>query len=141
MAQPTAAEIDKFLAGVAPAGDGPSFRVEALDDRTVRLRLGAEAQHLRPGQTVSGPTMFVLCDAVGWIMVLRNRGLESMMSVTSSLNINFLSRPKPTDLIAEGRLLKLGRRQAVSEVLLYSEGDAEPVAQATVTYAIVMPKA
>ena len=141
MAHPTAAEIEKFLTEAAPGDGSPSFRVEALDSKTVRLRLGAEAQHLRPGQTVSGPTMFVLCDAVGWIMVLRNRGLEAMMSATSSLNINFLSRPKPTDLIAEGRLLKLGRRQAVSEVLLYNEGNEEPVAQATVTYAVVMPKA
>ena len=139
MAHPTAEEIQKFLDKAAPGG-GPSFQIEAVDKRSARIRLNVDSQHLRPGQTVSGPTMFVLCDAIGWIFVLHNLGLEAMGSVTSNVNISFLSRPAATGMVAEGRLLKLGRRLSVCEVSLFTEGNEEPVAHATVTYAIVMPK-
>lgn len=141
MAHPTAREIEKFLADAFPGDEPPPFQIEAVDTRSARVRLSTEGQHLRPGQTVNGPTMFMLCDAIGWIFVLHNLGLESMMSVTSNVNINFLSRPAAGDLVAEGRLLKLGKRLAVSEVMLFSDGSDDPVAQATVTYAVVMPKA
>ncbi len=77
-----------------------------------------------------------LADTVGWVHVLANLGFEGAASVTSQLNINFLSRPGPVDLIGEGLLLKLGKTLFVSEVRLYSEGCAAPVAFATVTYAV-----
>lgn len=141
MAHPTAEEIEKFLAKAHPGKGETPFRVEAVDTRSARVRLSTESQHLRPGQTVNGPTMFTLCDAIGWILVLHNLGFEAMTSVTSNVNINFLSRPPAGDLVGEGRLLKLGRRLAVSEISLFGEGNAEPVAHATVTYAIMQPKA
>ncbi len=58
------------------------------------------------------------------------------LAVTTSLTINFLRRPEPAAMTAEGRLLKLGRRLAVGDVTLYSEGLAEPVAHAVVTYSL-----
>jgi len=58
------------------------------------------------------------------------------LAVTTNLNINFLRKPEPTDMIADCRVIKLGKRLAVLEVTIYSEGLDEPVAHATGTYSI-----
>ena len=77
-----------------------------------------------------------LADTAAWTLILHNLGLGFAPSVTSSLSISFLARPKSCDLLAEAHLLKLGRRLSVSEVRLFSEGELRPVAHATVTYAL-----
>ena len=100
---------------------------------TVSHRVGSD--ELRPGGTVSGPAMFALADVAAYAAVLAHIGPVAL-AVTTSLNINFLRKPAPADLIAVGRLLKLGKRLAVGEVTLFSEGQEEPVAHATVTYSI-----
>lgn len=58
------------------------------------------------------------------------------LAVTTNLNINFLRRHAPLDVIAEGRAIKAGRRLVVSEVAIYSDGEVEPVAHVTGTYSI-----
>ena len=109
--------------------------LESLENGRVRARLPYVQRHLRPGGTMSGPSMMMLADAVGLmsVMVERARAVEG---VTSNLNIHFLSRPQPGDLLAYGELLRLGRRQAVVSVTIYSDGEDAPVASATVTYAL-----
>lgn len=79
-----------------------------------------------------------LADTAAWTLILHNLGFSFAPSVTSSLNINFLTRPKAGDLIAEAELLRLGSRLGVSEVRLFSAEDTtQPVAHATVTYALI----
>jgi acyl-coenzyme A thioesterase PaaI-like protein len=90
---------------------------------------------LRPGGTISGPTMMALTDFTMYVALLSAIGWVPL-AVTTQLNINFLRRPEPVDLIAEGRLLKLGKRLAVGEVVMRSNGQPEPIAQATSTYSI-----
>ena len=102
---------------------------------TARLRLVASEKHLRPGGTVSGPSMFALADVCLYIAILAQIGPVAL-AVTTNLNINFLRRPSPGDLVADCRLLKLGNRLAVGEVFLHSQGEDEPVAHATGTYSI-----
>ena len=136
--RPDAAELEAFIARSFPNDSGEPFvHVERIDARTVRLRMKHRARHLRPGQTVSGPTQMALCDTAAWLLVIHNLGFDAAPSVTSNLNISFLSRPLAVDMIAEGSLLKLGKRLSVSEVRLFSDGRAEPVAHATVTYAVL----
>jgi uncharacterized protein (TIGR00369 family) len=110
------------------------MRVEAVTDDAITMRMRIDAANLRPGATVSGPTIFSLVDAAAWLVTLAHLG-EGRDAVTSSVTINYLRRPAPADLRAEGRLLKLGRRLSITDVLVYSEGIDAPVAQATVTYA------
>jgi uncharacterized protein (TIGR00369 family) len=108
--------------------------VEHLGETDIRLRMPAAGRQLRPGGTVSGPTQFALADLVAWLMTLAH--LEpGRDAVTAGITMQFLRRPQPAALVGEGRLLKLGRRFSVTDVLLYSDGAQEPVAQATVTYA------
>jgi uncharacterized protein (TIGR00369 family) len=137
MTKLSAREIEDFLRGLTKRSDGEArFLVEELTDDFARLRMPARASHLRPGDTVSGPVQMTLADTAAWTQILRNLGLDAAASVTSNLNISFLRRPLAADLVAEARLLKLGKRLAVSEIRLFSEGDPAPVAHATVTYAV-----
>lgn len=116
-----------------PSADG-AMSIEHLDATSIRMRAPVGDRPLRPGDTVSGPTLFSIADAVAWMMTLAH--LEpGRDAVTSGVTMQFLRRPRPVDLVGEGRLLKLGRRLTVTDVLLYSDGVADPVAQATVTYA------
>lgn len=136
--KPTAREIEAFILRSFPTEDGqPVIFVEEVSERRARLRIPARAGQLRPGQTMSGPIQMTLADTASWTLILHNLGLGFAASVTSSLNINFLARPEPADLIAEAGLLKLGKRLCVAEVRVYSAGRPEPVAHATVTYALV----
>jgi acyl-coenzyme A thioesterase PaaI-like protein len=90
---------------------------------------------LRPGGTISGAAMFAVCDAALFVAILGEVGRVAN-AVTTSASINFLRRPEPADLIGKARLIKLGKRLAVGEVALYSEGESEMVAHATGTYSI-----
>lgn len=137
MTRPGAQELEAFLLKAFPRSDGkPYILVESIDEKRVRTRLPARPSHLRPGDTVSGPVQMTLADTAAWLLIMHNLGLRAAPSVTSSLNINFLARPAAADLLVEGQLVKLGRTLSVTEVKLYSVGRDEPVALATVTYAV-----
>jgi uncharacterized protein (TIGR00369 family) len=132
----TLAEIRAFLDREFPqiAAEG-RYTVEALSPRGARLRATYHENQIRPGGTISGPTMMALADVSLYITVLASIGPVAL-AVTTNLNINFLRRPAPRDLISECRLLKLGNRLAVGEVSIFSEGEEEPVAHVTGTYSI-----
>ncbi len=102
---------------------------------TAVLRLPYDNNMLRPGGTVSGPFMMALADAAMYAVVMSVIG-EVKLAVTTSFNINFLHRPQPGDLLAEGKILKHGKRLAVVETTLHSDGFDEAVAHATGTYSI-----
>jgi len=132
----TVDELNAFLADAFP-GAPRAYRVEHAGPDGVRMRVPYDAAQLRPGGTLSGPTVMSLADAAAWLVTLSRIGPVAL-AVTSSLTISFLTKPEPADLLAHATLLRLGRRQSVSDVRLWSEGGdpAAPVAQATVTYAI-----
>jgi uncharacterized protein (TIGR00369 family) len=135
MLKMSVADLEEFFATHFPGMNNFHFRIESLELRHVQMRLLYHDLHLRPGGTVSGPTMMTLADTVGYILVLATIGPVAL-AVTSSLNINFLRKPAPVDLIARGTLLKLGSRLAVCQVDMFSDGRDELVAHSTVTYSI-----
>lgn len=109
--------------------------VEQAGGGRARLRQPFRENLVRPGGTLSGPTMMGLADAAMYAAILGQLGrLE--MAVTQNLNINFLARPQPRDLIADAEIIRLGRRSAVLEVRLYSEGSEAMVAHVTGIYAL-----
>ncbi|MEZ5871573.1 MAG: PaaI family thioesterase [Nitratireductor sp.] len=131
----TAAEVENFVMAVFPQSD--AYRWFAKDVRPGEISVGMRItdQDLRPGGTISGPTMFALADVTAYLLILAHIG-EVALAVTTSLTINFLSRPEPGDLVANGRLIKLGKRLAVCEIHIESEAGGQMVAQATATYSI-----
>ncbi|MBM3528752.1 MAG: PaaI family thioesterase [Alphaproteobacteria bacterium] len=100
-----------------------------------RVRQLYRPDFVRPGGTISGPTMMALADFAMYVGVLAAIG-PVPLAVTTNLNINFLRKPGTKDLIARCRLLKLGKRLAVGEVTIHSDGQDEPVAHVTSTYSI-----
>src|SRR5262245_60872411 len=97
--KPSAQEIQDFLANLGPnRGAPPRFLVEEISADYARVRMPARASHLRPGDTISGPVQMALADCASWVQILHNLGFDSAPSVTSNLNISFLSRPLPGDL-------------------------------------------
>jgi len=111
------------------------YTVEEVQPHGVRLRAPYHESQIRPGGTISGPTMMALADVSLYVAVLAAIGPVAL-AVTTNLNINFLRRPARRDLISQCRLLKLGNRLAVGEVTIFSEGEEEPVAHVTGTYSI-----
>ena len=109
--------------------------VDSLAYGQVSLRIPYNENFLRPGGTIAGPVMMGLADLAMYGVVLSMIGPVEL-AVTTSLNINFLRKPKPGDIIAKGRILKLGKRLAVGEVNIYRQGDSDPVAHVTSTYSI-----
>lgn len=135
-------EIESFLADIFPQIAGMNLRVEEVGDRTARVRMPIDEGNLRPGGTVSGPTLFWLADLGLYVAVLAAVGTETgAMAVTSNATVNFLSKPELADLIAEVRLMKVGRRLAVGEVAIYSEGKEDMVAHITGAYALPSARA
>jgi uncharacterized protein (TIGR00369 family) len=131
-------EIEAFIAREFPQVSG--YTVARVDETGVGMRLAVEHRHLRPGGTVSGPTMFELADLAMYAAVLSRIGPVAL-TVTTGASIDFMRKPAAgRDLVAECRLLKLGRVLAVGDVLIRSEGTDGPVARASLTYSIP-PKA
>ncbi|MEY4982253.1 MAG: hypothetical protein RIR62_519 [Pseudomonadota bacterium] len=112
------------------------FTVARADAAGVALRLVTAERHLRPGGTVSGPSIFALADVAMYLAILSRIGPVAL-AVTTNCSIDFMRKPAAgRDLLAEARVLKLGRTLAVGDVLVFSEGVAEPVARAGLTYSI-----
>ncbi len=131
----TVAEMEAFLAEVFPQVEG-MFGIDAMEEDLLVMRLHASERHLRPGGTVSGPAMFSLADVAAYVATMARIGREAL-TVTTHCSIDFMRKPASgADVLAEARLLKLGRSLSVTDVLLFSEGTPEPVAHASLTYAI-----
>jgi acyl-coenzyme A thioesterase PaaI-like protein len=130
----TAAEIAAFLDEVFP-GAMDHFVIEDVRPMGARVRMLFNEFRLRPGGTISGPSLMTLADTGLWVALLAMIGREPL-SVTSHLDIDFLRKPGPADVVAQTSLLKVGKRLAVGDVLMYSAGERVPCARASVTYAI-----
>ena len=130
----SASEIADFLNEVFP-GAMDHFVIEHVEPMRARVRMLFTEWRLRPGGTISGPSLMTLADTGLWVALLAMIGREPL-SVTSHLDIDFLRKPAPADVVAHTTLHKIGKRLAVGDVLMYSDGEEVPCARASVTYAI-----
>lgn len=128
-------ELDVLIREGVPLVGSFGVLIDSLGAGSIRLRLPYKDDFVRPGGTVTGPAMFGLADVALYGAVLSLIGRVEL-AVTTSMTINFLRRPPPVAIIADARILKMGKRLAYGEILIFSEGDPEPVAHATGTYSI-----
>ncbi len=127
-------ELNEFLDREFPQMGG-RLNVLSVKANYAQIRMSIGEDNLRPGGTVSGPTMFTLADCAYYLVTLAMIGPVAL-AVTTSCSINFMRKPEPSDLIADARILKLGRTLSVGDVLIYNEGKPDPVAHASLTYSI-----
>ncbi|MGO4440625.1 PaaI family thioesterase [Rhizobium sp. RAF56] len=137
----SAEEIDAFLRADFPQlhTDGEVFAITAVEDGRLTMSLRPMERHLRPGGTISGPTLFALADVAAYAVVLAHIGPVAL-AVTTNLTMNFLRRPVLKPLHCTARLLKLGKRLAVIEMSIFQDDPDELVAHATATYSIPSPE-
>jgi uncharacterized protein (TIGR00369 family) len=130
-------EIEDLLSREFPQGYNADsgLVIEYVAFGAARIRRKFNPKSLRPGGTISGPTMMALADFALYVAVFAAIGAEPL-AVTTNLNINFLRKPARADLVAQARLMKLGKRLAVGEVTICSSGQNDPVAHVTATYSI-----
>ena len=133
--QMDAAELMAFLGEIFPQVSD-DFKIDDLSADEISMRLFVKDKHLRPGGTVSGPSMFALADYAAYAMVLARIGREAL-AVTTNCSMDFMRKPVAgEDLVGTCRLLKLGRSLAVCDILIQSTGLNAPVAHANMTYSI-----
>ncbi|MFD0857988.1 PaaI family thioesterase [Roseovarius aquimarinus] len=131
----SADDLTAFIAREFPQV-AQDFAVEEAGPMRLTLRLKVAERHLRPGGTVSGPAIFALADVGMYLAVLSMIGPEAL-AVTTNCSLDFMRKPAAgADLLAEIRLLKLGRVLAVGDALIRSDGSEAPVARASLTYSI-----
>jgi uncharacterized protein (TIGR00369 family) len=130
-------DMNGFLAREFPElfVHGDIFKVLDLGHGTCRMRMAYHESQLRPGGTISGPAMMQLADVAIWVALLGAIG-EVPLAVTTNFSANFMRKPEPRAMIAECSFLKIGKRLAVGEATLRSEGSEDPVAHVVATYAI-----
>jgi len=137
IAKMSVAELDEFLRVEFPQSFGSGdTTIESADGTTCLLRQRYSERMLRPGGTVSGPTLMALADCAMYVVLLSAIGPVGL-AVTTNLNINFLRKGQAgQDILAEARILKLGKRLAVGDVNLRSGMAPDPIAHVTATYSI-----
>lgn len=132
-ALPTHAELSAFLKAEFPQ---TKVTIRAAGGRGATVVHAVGSDELRPGNTVSGPVLMTTADVALYVAILGEIGIVPL-TVTTSLNINFMRKPAADrDIVGVCKLLKLGRTLAVGEVSLYSDGSDEMVAHVVGTYAI-----
>ena len=127
-------DLENFLEKEFPQVSS-NFKILNTKPNSLSMLMHISDEHLRPGGTVSGPTMFLLADVSFYLATLSIIGPKSL-TVTTNCSINFLRKPNISNLISESRILKIGKTLSVGDVLIYSEGIKEPVAHASLTYSI-----
>lgn len=128
-------QLMQLMREAFPQAQPDRIAIDAVEEGSVRFRYRAEHDNLRPGDTVSGPTLMAVSDLGVYFGVLSAIGPVTL-AVTTSLNINFLRKPSAGELVVETKMLKIGKRLAVGEVSVFSAGSRDPVSHATVTYSI-----
>ena len=135
MSRITVAEFEEIVRERLPFALSLGAVIVELNPQRAVLRMPYRDDFLRPGGSIAGALLMGLADLAMYALVLASIGPVEL-AVTTSLTINFLRKPPPADIVAEARLLKLGKRLAVGEVSLFSVGDPEMVAHVTATYSI-----
>lgn len=132
------AQIEAYFEHAFPqvARGASLYVVEQVTTRTSRLRLKFDARNLRPGGTIQGPAMMSLADLGAYVAILGAYGEIGTGAATTSLQMDFLRKPDPGDVIAYSELVKRGRRLAVSHVRICSADGGDPVAVSSCTYAV-----
>ena len=128
-------EFNKILVEELPWAVDTGMSLESIYNGFATMKLPYHHRSTRPGGSISGPHMMMLADACMYSVVLSMIG-KVKLAVTTNFNINFLRKPIESDLIAEGRIIKMGKRLAIMEVSIYAGEDNNLVAHATGTYSI-----
>ena len=135
MSTVTVEELNRIVRQELPLVETLGFVVESMDEGKCVVRAVFKDDHLRPGGTLSGPIMMALADFAMWGAIM-SKAQRVQMALTTNLNINFLLRPEPGDIVAVAKIMKLGKRLAVGSVDVFGNNESDLVAHVTCTYSL-----
>ena len=135
MSTVTVEEFNRIVRQELPLVETLGFVVESMDEGKCVVRAVFKDDHLRPGGTLSGPIMMALADFAMWGAIM-SKAQRVQMALTTNLNINFLLRPEPGDIVAVAKIMKLGKRLAVGSVDVFGNNESDLVAHVTCTYSL-----
>lgn len=133
----TVEQLRDYLAKEFPQAYAPGKpnKIISVGPGTAVVHFAAGERHLRPGGTVSGPTLMGIADGAIYVAILAAIGPVAL-AVTTSFTCNFLSKPAPGDLACEVKILKFGKRLVVAEASIRGVNETEPCAHVVATYSI-----
>ncbi len=122
---------------LSTAFDRPDHRAQItlMEEGRAVQRLEVSAENMRPGGYISGPTQMAVADSAAYMAVMTLTGIEPM-AVTSNLNINFLRPCIGGAVVADARVMKIGKALAVMDVDIRAEGSDKASSHAVVSYAL-----
>ena len=113
------------------------FSLQDIQQDCTVLKRHIQMEDLRPGHTVSGPTLMQIADFAAYVGIIADQGMIES-AFTTNLNINFLRRAvADRAIIVQTKILKAGKNLATAEMSMYSEGQQELVAHAVATFALI----
>lgn len=127
-------EISKKLKDIFPQV-ADKYEIISLKSNYSEVKLLSNNKNLRPGNTISGPSMFELADLSFYIAIMASTDLGDK-SVTTNVSINFMKKPSLSNLLAISQIKKIGKRLVVGDVEILSEDKKQTYAQALFTYSI-----
>ncbi len=130
-----ASDFDALIRGSSGLGSALDFVTEAMDSDYARVKLRCHDNYLRPGPAIAGPILMALADVALFASVLSRRGGD-LRIVTTDMQVNFLRRAHPQDVVAEARLIRCGRRRAVAQCFMWQDDPEKWIFQATGSFAL-----
>ncbi|MBK8458158.1 MAG: PaaI family thioesterase [Phyllobacteriaceae bacterium] len=112
-----------------------AYRALEIHPGGCTVRLDADERHLRPGDTVSGPSLFTLADIGGYVLALSHAEPDAL-AVTTNLSINFMRKAAAGPLDGHCRILKMGKALMVFDIDIVPAGGGDTIAHATGTYSL-----
>lgn len=132
-------QLEAFLTAEFTAASR-RYQIDTLTKTGIRVKLISGSDDIRPGGTISGPSIFGLADVAIYLAILSRIGIVPM-AVTTNANVSFFRKAEgATDLICDVRILKIGRRLATADALILDAHDRE-IAHTSMTYALPDPVA
>ncbi len=130
-------DVNDFVASVYPAAHATGFRCDDLGEGFAVARWTYDPSSLRPGDLISGPTLFTVADIALWHLSFTVLGLKAM-AVTSDIHITFLRPAAGGDVIGRAELLRAGRTRISGQVRIWVDGaEHRPVAHAVGGYGVL----
>src|SRR4051812_27553941 len=100
------------------------------------LRMAFSERLCRSGGIVCGQALMALADTAMVIAILAaNRGFRPMTTVDQTTH--FLKAVASADVLADARVVRLGRTMSFGRVTLFSAADSKPVAMVSSAFAML----
>jgi uncharacterized protein (TIGR00369 family) len=110
--------------------------IESIGSHSAVLRMPFSDRLCRDNGIVCGQALMSLADTA-MVFAVSSAAGDYLQMTTVDQTIHFMKPAMRADLLAEARVVRLGRTMAYGSISIATEGDARPVAMAQTAYALL----